>query len=297
MHVFVTGATGFVGSAVVRNLLDAGHTVTGLARSDGGAAMLADMGARAHRGDLAEPEGFVAAAASADGVIHCGFTHDFTRFRENCEQDRRVIGALGAAMAGTEKLLIVTSGTALVSGDGLATEDKTVRATPDVVPRAMTERAAEEVAAAGARVAIVRLAPSVHGAGDHGFVPLLIDLARRKGRSAYIRDGANVWPGVNRLDAAELYRRAIEKGAPGRYHAADETGVPVREIATIIGRRLGLPVESLEGEAASDHFGWFAHFAAIDNPTSSAATRVALGWEPRHSGLVAELDSAVYFPA
>lgn len=297
MHVFVTGATGFVGSAVVRNLLAAGHAVTGLARSDGGAAALATMGARVHRGDLAEPEGFAAVAASADGVVHCGFTHDFTRFRENCEKDRRVIGALGAAMAGTEKLLVVTSGTALVSGDGLATEDRTVRVAPEIVPRAMTERAAEEAAAQGTKVAIVRLAPSVHGAGDHGFVPLLIDLARRNGRSAYIGDGANVWPGVNRLDAAELYRLAIEKGEPGRYHAADETGIPVREIATVIGRRLGLAVESATGEAAQDYFGWFSHFAAIDNPTSSAATRTALGWEPRHPGLLAELDSAVYFPA
>lgn len=297
MHVFVTGATGFVGSAVVRNLLDAGHRVTGLARSDAGAAALADMGASVHRGDLAEPDGFAAAAAATDGVIHCGFTHDFTRFRENCEQDRRVIGALGAAMAGTDKLLIVTSGTALVSGGGVATEEMTARASPDIVPRVMTERAAEEAAATGTRVAIVRLSPSVHGVGDHGFVPMLIEMAARNGRAAYIGDGANVWPGVNRLDAAELYRLAIEKGVPGHYHASDETGVPVREIATIIGRRLGLPVESVTGEAATAYFGWFSHFAAIDNPTSSMATRAALGWQPRHAGLLEELDSAIYFPA
>lgn len=297
MHVFVTGATGFVGSAVVRNLLDAGHRVTGLARSDAGAAALAGMGAGVHRGDLAEPDGFASAAAAADGVIHCGFTHDFTRFRENCEQDRRVIGALGTAMAGTGKLLIVTSGTALVSGAGVATEEMTVRASPDIVPRAMTERAAEEAGATGTKVAIVRLSPSVHGAGDHGFVPMLIDMAARNGRAAYIGDGANVWPGVNRLDAAELYRLAIEKGAPGRYHAADETGVPVRAIVTVIGRRLGLPVESLSGEAVTAYFGWFSHFAAIDNPTSSTATRAALGWQPRHAGLIEELDSEVYFPA
>jgi len=297
MHVFVTGATGFVGSAVVRNLLDAGHRVTGLARSDAGAAALADMGAGVHRGDLAEPDGFAAAAAATDGVIHCGFTHDFTRFRENCEQDRRVIGALGAAMAGTDKLLIVTSGTALVSGGGVATEEMAARASPDIVPRVMTERAAEEVAATGTRVAIVRLSPSVHGAGDHGFVPMLIDMAARNGRAAYIGDGANVWPGVNRLDAAELYRLAVEKGVPGHYHASDETGVPVREIATIIGRRLGLPVESVTGEAVTAYFGWFSHFAAIDNPTSSTATRAALGWQPRHAGLLEELDSAIYFPA
>ncbi len=297
MHVFVTGATGFVGSAVVRNLLDAGHRVTGLARSDAGAAALSGMGAGVHRGDLAKPDGFASAAAAADGVIHCGFTHDFTRFRENCEQDRRVIGALGAAMAGTGKLLIVTSGTALVSGAGVATEEMTVRTSPDVVPRAMTERAAEEAAAAGTKVAIVRLSPSVHGAGDHGFVPMLIDMAVRNGRATYIGEGANVWPGVNRLDAAELYRRAIEKGLPGRYHASDETGVPMREIATIIGRRLGLLVESLSGEAVTAYFGWFSHFAAIDNPTSSTATRAALGWQPRHAGLIEELDSEVYFPA
>lgn len=297
MHVFVTGATGFVGSAVVRNLLDAGHRVTGLARSDAGAAALSGMGAGVHRGDLAKPDGFASAAAAADGVIHCGFTHDFTRYRESCEQDVRVIGALGAAMAGTGKLLIVTSGAALASGDGLATEDKPVAISPDIVPRVMTEQAAERAGAVGTKIAVVRLPPSVHGAGDHGFVPMLIDMAARNGRAAYIGEGANVWPGVNRLDAAELYRLAIEKGAPGRYHAADETGVPVRAIATVIGRRLGLPVESLSGEAVTAYFGWFSHFAAIDNPTSSTATRAALGWQPRHAGLLEELDSEVYFPA
>jgi nucleoside-diphosphate-sugar epimerase len=300
MRVFVTGASGFVGSAVVRDLIEAGHQVLGLARSDAAAESLQAMGAKAHRGDLTDLASLEAGAQSAEGVIHCGFIHDFARFKEVCEIDRRAVTALGEALRGTGRPLIVTSGTALVSAQvvagGLATETLVTPSGEKALPRVASEEAAAAVAAMGVRVSVMRLPPSVHGAGDHGFVPLLIKLAREKGVAAYIGEGANRWPAVHRLDAARLYRLVLESGAQmPHYHATAEEGIAFRDIAQVIGKRLGLPVVSKSGDEASAHFGWFAHFAALDNPTSSALTRAKLGWQPQHPGLIADLDQPHYF--
>ena len=292
MRVFLTGATGFVGSAIVRELITSGHQVLGLARSDTGAETLASMGAEVHRGSLENPESLRDGARKADAVIHTAFNHDFSRFAENCDDDRRAIEAIGAVLEGSRRPMLVTAGLALLAPGRIATEAD--KASPDF-PR-VSETAAAAVASRGVCISTVRLAPSTHGAGDHGFVPHLIGLAREKGVAAYIGDGNNRWPGVHRLDAARLYRLALEQGVEsGPYHAVDDEGVSFRAIAEVIGRRLGVPVVSKTPEEASEHFGWFARFAGMDIPSSSARTRSALGWKPEQPGLIADLDQPHYF--
>jgi nucleoside-diphosphate-sugar epimerase len=290
MRVFVTGATGFVGSAVVQELLSNGHEVLGLARSDDGAAALKAAGAEVVRSVLEDADALSRAAASADGVIHTAFNHDFSRFAEGCDLDRRAIEALGEGLAGSGKPLLVTSGTARLAAGRAALETDLPAEGPDW-PR-VSEGAAAGLLAKGVRASTVRLAPSTHGAGDHGFVPMLIDIARRTGVSAYIGDGENRWSGVHRLDAAKVYRLALERGVGGeRYHAVAEDGVAFRDIAAAIGRGLNLPVESRPPE----HFGWFALFAGMDALTSSAWTREALRWTSTGPGLIEDIETAGYF--
>jgi nucleoside-diphosphate-sugar epimerase len=292
MRVFVTGATGFVGSAVVADLIAAGHSVLGLARSDAGAAALIEMGARVHRGSLEDHASLRSGAAGSDGVLHLGFNHDFSKFQENCELDRRAILALGEELKGSDRPLIVTSGVALLAPGRLATEDDlSARHFPRV-----SEATADELAEQGVRTGMVRLPPTTHGEGDHGFVPRLIAIAREKGAAAYIGDGMNRWPAAHRIDAARVYRLALEQGASARrYHAIAEEGVPFRAIAEVIGKRLGVPVVSKSPDEAEAHFGWFARFAAVNIPTSSAKTRAALGWAPTEKGLIEDLDQPYYF--
>lgn len=298
MRVFVTGATGFIGSVTVQELINAGHQVLGLSRSEEGRKALTAMGAEVHMGNLEDLDSLRAGAAMCDGVIHTGFIHDFSKFQANCEIDKRAIGAMSSILAGSQRPLIVTSGIAFGSPapGQLSVEDTIPVAGPASHPRIASEEAAAAAAAQGVNVSVMRLPPSVHGKGDHGFVPALIAIAREKGVSAYIGDGQNRWPAVHRLDAASAYRLAVEKGAAwARYHAVDDNGVPCKDIATVIGKHLNIPVVSITREEAPGHFGFFGSFFGADVPASSQLTRERLGWHTTQPGLIADLEVGHYF--
>ena len=295
MRVFVTGATGFIGSAVVRELLDAGHQVTGLARSDKAAALLAAVGAEVHRGDLGDLETLRNGAAAADGVIHTAFNHDFSVSRQEASAvDRGVITAMAEALVGSDRPLLITSGTGVRAPGQIATEDTVPTADP--TGRVANERLALSFVERGVRAAVVCFPPSVHGHGDHGFSPILIDIARSKGVSGFPGEGANRWAAVHRLDAAHLFRLAVEqKPAGARLHGVGDEGIRVKEIAETIGRHLNLPVRSIPPEDVSAHFGFLGAFFSMDSPASSSLTQKLLGWQPKQPSLIADLEQGHYF--
>src|SRR6195952_2214709 len=294
MRVFLTGATGFIGSAVIPELINAGHQVLGLTRSDAGAQALAAAGAEVHRGDLEDPDSLREGAAKSDGVVHCAFDHNFANWIANCEKDKRAIEAMGSAFAGSDRPLVITSGTGMgnsVPGQP-ATEDvfNATRANPRVV----SELAGAAMSDAGINVSVVQL-PQVHDTVKQGFVTYAVAIAREKRVSAYVGNGKNRWPAAHVSDVARLYRLALEKREPGaRYNAVGEEGIAVRDVAEVIGRGLNVPVVGLSPEEAASHFGWLAPFAGMDLPASSAQTQARLGWKPAGPGLIADLERMKY---
>lgn len=290
MRVFVTGATGFIGSTLVEDLIDAGHEVIGLTRSEAGAEALAAAGAEPHRGSLDDLESLRRGAARADGVVHLAFNHDFSTYMANCEDDRRVIEALGSVLVGSDRPLLVTSGAAMAAVQGRPATEEDPPAPATAIPRAASEEAAEALAARGVNAGVVRL-PQVHDTRKQGLVTYAIEVARATGVSAYVGDGTNRWPAAHRVDTARLYRLALERAEPGaRYHAVAEEGVPMRDIAEALGRRLGLPTRSITPEEAPAHFGWLGMFAGSDSTASSALTRRWLDWRPTGPTLIADLE-------
>ncbi|MBV8046972.1 MAG: SDR family oxidoreductase [Paludibacterium sp.] len=299
MRIFVTGASGFIGTALVKELFAHGHQVLGLARSDAAAATVAAMGAAVLRGSLEDLDSLRRGAADSDGVVHTAFIHNFADLAASGAADRHAITAIGDVLAGSGRPLVITSGTALLSPGRVSTEADMATPTGVAAFRAPSETLALGLAERGVRASVVRLPPSVHGDGDvHGFVPRLIALARDKGAAAYVGDGQNRWAAVHRLDAARLFRLAVEKGVGGHcYHGVGDAGVPARAIATVIAQKLGLPLESKTGEQIDDHFGWIGHFFALDCPSSSARTQAELGWRPEEAGLLDDMAQGHYFIA
>lgn len=294
MRVFLTGATGFIGSAIIPELINAGHQVLGLTRSDAGAQALAAAGAEVHRGDLEDLESLREGAAKSDGVIHCAFDHDFSNFVANCEKDKRAIEALGTALTGSNRPLVITSATGMGSAapGRPATED--VFNTNHPNPRIATEITGAAMSAMGVNLSVVRL-PQVHDTAKQGLITPAVEIARAKRVSAYVGDGQNRWPAAHISDVARLYRLALEKREPGaRYNAVAEEGIAVRDIAEVIGRGLKVPVVSLSPEEAAAHFGWLAPFAGMDLPASSAQTQARLGWKPTGPALIADLERMKY---
>ncbi|MEV3906201.1 SDR family oxidoreductase [Streptomyces canus] len=295
MRVFVTGATGFVGSAVTRELLDAGHEVLGLARSDRSAEALKSAGAEVHRGDLNDLDSLRRGAEAADGIAHLAFIHDFSNLTTSGEADLRAIEAIGSVLEGTGKPFVVTSGLLTAPGR-LSTEEDPADPDSPAKHRHASEIATLALAERGVRSSVLRLPPSVHGEGDVGFVPMFIDFARDKGVSAMVGDGSNHWAAVHRLDAARLFRLALEAAPAGvRLHAIGDEGVPFREIAETVGRGLGVPVTSVAPEEATDHFGWLGRFASIGMRASGTLTRKLLDWQPEHPALIPDLEAGHYF--
>ncbi|MBC8726379.1 SDR family oxidoreductase [Paraburkholderia sp. 31.1] len=294
MRIFLTGATGFIGSALVPELIEAGHQVVGMTRSDQGAQALSAAGAEVHRGTLEDTDSLRSGAAKADAVIHLAFDHDFSHFVENCEKDKRAIAALGSALAGSDRPLLITSGTGVGSRDNgqPATEDVFNTSHPN--PRIGSELAGNVQLGAGVNVSVMRL-PQVHNPYRQGLITPLIQIARDKGACAYVEEGRNRWPAGHLSDVVRLYRLAIEKGERGaRYHAVGEEGVSAREIAEALGHGLKLPVVSIARDEAQAYFGWMAMFAALDMPASSAQTQARLGWRPTGPTLLADLNEARY---
>ena len=291
MRVFVTGATGFIGSALTQELIAAGHQVMGLCRSDDKANALAAAGAEVHRGSLDDLDRLRAGIARSDGVVHLAFNHDFSKFAANCEHDRQIIKALGAALAGSNCPLVVTSGTGMANTvPGQPAKEDGAVITSDVIPRAASEEAASAIAADGVNVSVVRL-PQEHDPVKQGLISPMIDIIREKCVSAYVGDGQNRYPAAHVLDVARLYRLALEKAERGaKYHAVAEEGVTLKAIAEVLGRRLRVPVKSIAPEEAPAHFGWLAMFAGRDLPASSELTRRKLGWTPTGPGLIADLE-------
>ncbi|MBD0742252.1 SDR family oxidoreductase [Streptomyces sp. CBMA152] len=300
MRIFVTGASGWIGSAVVPELIGAGHQVVGLARSDASAAALTAAGAETVRGTIDDLDVLAEAAAASDGVIHLAFKHDiaFTGdFQGAAEADRRAVDAFGAVLAGTGRPFVLASGVAGLQPGRLATErDMPAVDGSPISLRATTAQAALDLASRGVRVSVVRLAPTCHGDGDNGFMANLVATARTKGVSGYIGDGANRWPATHRLDAARLFRLALEQAPAGSIlHGVAEEGVAIRDVAEVIGRHLDVPVTSISRDAAAEHFGWLSGFLSIDTPVSATLTRELLGWQPAHPGLLEDLDKGHYF--
>lgn len=295
MHIFITGGSGFVGSAIIKELIRAGHEVTGLARSEGASKILMEAGAKIHMGRLEDLEGLSKAVEKADGVIHTAFNHDFSNFKANCEIDRQVILSIGRALAASDRPFVITSAIGVLQ-KGRVTEETLLYYGPEGHLRGASEAAADLVVKMGVKASVIRLAPTVHGEKDHNFIPSLIQLAKAKGVSGYIGEGENCWPAVHRDDVASLYRLVLEKGKAGdRFHAVAEEGIPFREIALAIGKGLNMPVIRISMEKASEHFGWFANFAQLDISASSKITRGKLGWQPTGVGLIQELGMSHYF--